>query len=738
MALVRSKSSSSIHVRTEDKLPYQKITQAFLRSITEDPLGCITFLDLSFCDIKRIQGLGVCVNLEVAILQGNFIDTLIDVSMCPHLWKLNVSCNELKDLAGFEKFKSFGTLIASGNQLDWLELSKISHLEIISLYLLGNPKLKKDLNYRRHVIKCLPKAWSLDGELVTAEERAKVDYFFCKSAKSQKPVRLKLPSRQFVPTFMKDGSTSNIYGRRTVSFSMHFGMKEVHNHALDQRRLKYISKNLNDDTNLESCLETNDLLQHCFEMRTNCVEKGNMFLLLLVSSLIFAIPKVLLTSCLEVIGMSGEEIDMCIETLKLQLQTRTNIASTLFSAIKLEGLTKGVSVRLYDTLRSLNYRLVEVAYGKSDIDVEAKYHHVIASEIAHLFCLVPDFTIFLEDPSVISILSSATLNPNIEHDIHENVCKCDVYKSKERLLELITLQVKQAKQRSLFVYSNYFKEPRDGLKGLNITYYEARKSQRPSTAPLLRSRSLNASLEHSPAVGEKVLLGPQRLAHIVSVPDTKVLLVQVHSLPSSKHLQADYQESSETTQSLFYINREDLQWNQKFMSWVMESKLNKLADKVQSKKSHDQRPRLVLQRVKNFPSQRSKSSCSTNDKDRFTKQELSISNQTLLDLRSSHNFKDIRIRNYGIETNLKDEHIVGSQSQKDSSSSKMPTLSEGDFTEYPGQYRVLQGNVYHLFESKSRSTQMPVNCLIQRPQTSYSKRSDNMFIRRSNWPKTIC
>jgi len=550
---------------------FRRVTKMFLRSVTSDPLGSITLLDLSSCGLKRITGLAACPNIEIVIARDNEIDTLVDLSGCPQLWKLDVSCNELRDLCGFEKFTTFGTLIASCNQLSWMELAKIAHIEILNLFLSGNVSLERDHNYRKHVVKCLPKTWSLDGELISSYERQTVNSFFHKTANSKRPVRLKLPRHNFVPSFRKQGCDSTIYGKRTADFCKYFGKNEVHNQTLDDRRLQYLCKNFNTDFVLESCNEpTYDFLTACLSMREQSMEKWNMFVLLLISSLVFSIPKSLMFSALHVVGMSDAEMTTCDAILKLPCQQRTNVTSLLFSFIKLYGLGAGITAPLYDTIRSLSNRLVKVAYGDTDVEIDMLHQHVLAAELVQMFCLVPHLSSYLDDESVVRILVSATLNNNFECEARQLFRNFDAHQAKENLVEFITLQIQEAKTTSYYSNDDCYNKTRgESSAGFTAAQPNAKaSSRRPSTAPPNFARH---GYKNAPSIGDAVLLGPQRLGHIISKPDIKVVLVQVDSLSSSRYLQADYKELFNNKQSLFYVRKDDLGWDERFQSWKLHS-----------------------------------------------------------------------------------------------------------------------------------------------------------------------
>ena len=711
---------------------FQRVTKSFLRSVTNDPLGSITLLNLSDCGLKRITGLSACPNIEIVIANNNEIDTLMDLSGCRQLWKLDVSCNELKDLCGFEKFTAFGTLIASCNLLNWMELAKISHLDILSLCLIGNVNLEGDTNYRRHVIKCLPKIWSLDGELVTSEERSEVNCFFQKTAYTARPVRVKVPSHHFIPTFRKQECSSTVHGRRTADKCKYFGKTEVHNELLDHRRLQYLCKNFHTDFLLESLNEPAcDFLQGCLKMRDESLEKLNMFVLLLVSSLAFSIPKTLMALALQVIGMTDAELAICNAILKLPCQLRTDLNSLLFSFTKLHGSGEGMTSKLYTTMRYMNNNFIKVAYGDTDVEIDIKHQHVLAAETVQIFCLVPQLSSYLGDDNVIRILISATLNNNIQIEASKLLSNHDVKQAKENLVEFITLQIKEVKEKSYFADDNCWSETRpESTLGLTpsyrgITDVKSFSRTRPSTAPPMLTQFKH---EKPPSVGDRVLLGPQRLGHIVSKPDVKVVLVQIDSLSSSKFLQADYIGSTDNKNSLFYVRKEDLEWDAKFNSWMFNSSCQPSRIPSDMEKS-DLFPRnldtryLSLSKEPNHVTKRSKATLSMVQKEPMV---ISGFKSTKFSSKSKGIMKQLQRR-------------IPSQKQYDSeqdSDDHSMTVMEIDLNTDDVGHKympVFQSNAYHLYYVDKTRYNAPATKFSALPNAMNVNRSSKNFIRKSNW-----
>ena len=125
--------------------------------------------------------LGQCTILEVLLLSENRLTNLAGLECCQsRLWKLDVHSNIINDLSAFFSFEQLGVLDLSQNLLTYSVLVQLSHVHIMSLLLSGNKDLTGGSGavYRRNVIHLLPLIWSLDGCIVTAEERRTASEFF--------------------------------------------------------------------------------------------------------------------------------------------------------------------------------------------------------------------------------------------------------------------------------------------------------------------------------------------------------------------------------------------------------------------------------------------------------------------------------------------------------------------------------------------------------------------------------
>ena len=106
-----------------------------------------------------IERLSICHQLCTLCLSGNNIKAIQNVDCCRQLWNLDISGNkvaltisshllyirqQLKSLCGLSRFPVLGSVCLGGNELEWQELQRISHMTILNLSLLGNSKLDSD------------------------------------------------------------------------------------------------------------------------------------------------------------------------------------------------------------------------------------------------------------------------------------------------------------------------------------------------------------------------------------------------------------------------------------------------------------------------------------------------------------------------------------------------------------------------------------------------------------------
>ncbi|KAJ1453222.1 hypothetical protein M885DRAFT_588752 [Pelagophyceae sp. CCMP2097] len=116
-------------------------------------LGCSRMLSL------KLSGVGL------KSLEGR------PFSQCPSLWWVDLSRNALESLsgAGFDAFAALGCVDVSCNALRPEALAALRSVEIVQLAAFGNAE------GRRGALLYVPSVWVLDGEFVSASERAGAD-----------------------------------------------------------------------------------------------------------------------------------------------------------------------------------------------------------------------------------------------------------------------------------------------------------------------------------------------------------------------------------------------------------------------------------------------------------------------------------------------------------------------------------------------------------------------------------
>lgn len=405
-----------------------RITSQLLRSRASRPLHSVDYLDLSNLGLVSLERLELCPKLQTVILRGNKIESAPDLRICSQLWKIDLANNVVRSLEGLYSVVAFGTLILANNDLDWNELEKIRHVHILDLCLHGNPRLEIDAYYRMHVIDSLPLIWMLDGRIITSAERAQVNQFFKDSALSERPVRHKLSKNQFVPSLLKNISVTGVFGKKAEHLMRRFPVKEKLNVDLDQRRLMYLTYCLQEEVNLvmknmtKGRVAPSQLIVNLINYRNEDKQRCNMLLLMLVASLEFAIPSVLLQQTLDVARLRKIRNLDTMDLFMLPRDIKCRVLSLLLGAVKIERdqhIDAGFYNKLYLCLFDLVADLIRLANGDSIVQYQATrkkldvrktgYRCLLASEVLQLLCIVPVFYEFIgKDPGVLDLIITAT------------------------------------------------------------------------------------------------------------------------------------------------------------------------------------------------------------------------------------------------------------------------------------------------------------------------------------------
>ncbi|XP_073227424.1 uncharacterized protein [Porites lutea] len=613
-----------------------RISAQLLRSRTSQPLHLVEYLDLSNLGLVSLERLELCPKLQTAVLRGNRIEAAPDLRYCPQLWKVDLANNTVRSLEGLFYVAAFGTLILSNNDLDWNELQKIRHVHILDLTLHGNQKLEVDAYYRMHVIDSLPLVWMLDGRIITSAERAQVEQFFKDSALSDRPVRHKLPKNQFVPSALKNISLTGVFGQKREHLMRRFPVKEKINVDLDKRRLLYLAYCLQQEVNLyvkntvKGKVKPSQLIENLINYRNEDKERCNMLLLMLVASLEFAIPLLLVQQTLNIARLRKIRNVDTMDLFMLPRDIRCRVLSLLLGAVKIERdqhIDGGLYNRLYLCLYDLVADLVRLANGDSISKYQATrkkldsrkagYRCLLASEVVQLLCIVPIFFDFIgKDPGVTDLIITATKDSSIAEKIKALSWKIQseggaINKVKQETAEYLLECVKAADHPGSGKRSKEDDEvlksepPNDGIQPsyvitskrlVKVSSQERPQScvgsvwsklQRCETAGAAKHRTARAasalgvrtrhsvdrrrirpkSVGRKPGLGDRIEVGHQAFGRLAAIPEPNMGLVQLDTVAAPKFQQADY-PISQLDQQFAYVDFADIKWDPFSESWT--------------------------------------------------------------------------------------------------------------------------------------------------------------------------
>ncbi|XP_072023984.1 uncharacterized protein [Amphiura filiformis] len=588
-----------------------RITSQLLRSRTKCSLNSIEYVDLSNLSIAFLEKLQQCPKLQTLILRGNAIEIVHNLESCHQLWRLDLGNNKICNLDGLSKFMAFGELNLSNNDLNWAELRKIRHMHILHLSLHGNKRMEKDPYYRIHVIDSLPNVWVLDGRIITSAERIQVQQFFQDSALTERPVRHKLTREQFVPTSMKKIQVDGIYGERTSHFMRRFPTHGSLNVDTDRRRVQYLAENLQRELQLESKHRksdkelnySDDLLQGLLKVRPEDRDRCNVLLILLVASLEFALPTFLVQETLAAATISTIGNCDTIELFLMPRDHRCQVTSLLLSAVKVDRDSKEDG-GLYDKLYLCLYYTVTELIKKWHLEhpgpntpksrkvnaIYKEYKSLLAAEVVQLFCIVPVFFDYItKDSGTMRLVSMATSDSEMVDKVAALVERIRIeggttHRTIEEVAELLintihrnTKHVLKRKiplnSSSTYVLSTPNAIPRRPMSSpVRASFFlttgqhapERAASALPSTAHSPR-RHVVAKEIRTPALGDKVLLGPQNLAFIIALPEPDVGLVQMESIPVPNGSVVSFTKDIE--QHFAYVDLTLVTWDRQHGYW---------------------------------------------------------------------------------------------------------------------------------------------------------------------------
>lgn len=582
-----------------------RITAQFLRSKCKGPLPAAEYLDLSNSEIVVIEKLSNCPKLQTLVLRGNKIYEVSNLECCSQLWNVDLSNNEIKSLDGLSRFVAIGTLNISNNDLTWHELGKIRHIHILNLSLHGNSQMEKDPYYRIHLIDCLPHVWMLDGRIITSAERLQVKHFFHDSALTSKPIRHKLSKDWFIPTARKKIEVNGIYGPKATKVMTSFPANGVHNIEIDKKRLKYLGYNIQEDLVIDKKYTNREFqvmkyrrafIEDLLEARPEDRERCNMLLLFLVASLEFVLPTHLVKETLDTAKLNKIGQVYSMDLFLLPRDVRCLLVCILLGAVKIDKDDKedgGLYDKLYLCLFYTVSELVKLSHSSNTKQTAVKsklntlyydYKSLLASEVVQLLCIVPAFFQYVaKDVGVMNLVVTATgdldikdkitaVSTNVSQEggevrrLYEELSELLLQKVQEQSLNISNKAPKMSKCDEILTSRKAL--PMRNSGSLEMAEFHAKGITSPEKDPprvLSAKRSAERNRKKFPHLGDPLLLGPQTLGKIVSLPQPFVALVAMDSVPVANGAMESKLKASEDHYT--YVNMEQLMWDEALSFW---------------------------------------------------------------------------------------------------------------------------------------------------------------------------
>ncbi|XP_060082017.1 uncharacterized protein LOC132561310 [Ylistrum balloti] len=583
-----------------------RVNAQLLRSKAKGPLQTTEYLDLSNLGIVAIEKLNNCAKLHTLILRGNDIFEVANLEHCAQLWRLDLGNNCIKSLDGLSRFVALGTLNLANNALTWHELGKIRHVHILNLSLHGNPQLEKDPYYRIHVIDCLPNVWMLDGRLVTSAERLQVKHFFQDSALTEHPIRHKLAKEWFVPSNLKKIEVNGVFGAKATHVMTRFPTNGVHNIETDRRRLKYVAFNIQEDLVIDKKYTNREyqvlkyrvsFLEDLLEIRPTDLERCNMLLLLLVTSLEFVLPTHLVKETLDTAKLSKVGKVYTMDLFLLPRDVRCQVVCVLLAAVKIDkddredgGLYDKLYLCLFYTISELmklsqSTNTKQTAIKSKLNTLYSDYKCLLASEVIQLLCIVPAFFEYIsKDIGVMNLIMTGTGDSLIAEKIarvssvvedkggelkrlYEDQAELLLQKVQEQCLNLSNRTPKMPSSDEVINSMKALPMKRP-LSALELADFHSKGVTSPhKDAPRIMSarRPSERGRKRFPRLGDILLLGPQTLGKIVSLPQPFVALVSMDSVPVANGAMESKLKHSDDHYT--YINMDHLGWDLDLGVW---------------------------------------------------------------------------------------------------------------------------------------------------------------------------
>eukprot|EP01012_Entosiphon_sulcatum_P022397 TRINITY_DN2733_c0_g1_i1.p1 TRINITY_DN2733_c0_g1~~TRINITY_DN2733_c0_g1_i1.p1 ORF type:complete len:1527 (-),score=315.85 TRINITY_DN2733_c0_g1_i1:41-4621(-) len=161
---------------------YRDVTPELVQTITRAPdVYHVVYVNLFQSGIKKMEAFQLFSNLRVLILSFNEIQRIECVQDLPQLEHLDLSFNLIKRIDGLKGLNALHTLELNNNLLFRPEdIGVIKRcLPQLTVLNLANNALCEMKSYRWTVLRKLPQLQRLDGEILTADDKAAAVYFTC-------------------------------------------------------------------------------------------------------------------------------------------------------------------------------------------------------------------------------------------------------------------------------------------------------------------------------------------------------------------------------------------------------------------------------------------------------------------------------------------------------------------------------------------------------------------------------
>ncbi|CAF1263136.1 unnamed protein product [Adineta steineri] len=526
-------------------------------------------------------------HLQILICNGNSLTTLAGVEHIKRLWKLDVGNNQIQSLQHLSRFIALGSLILSNNHLQWIELQHIRHMFVLDIRLDGNTVLDADPNYRQHVLDCLPRIWMCDGVFISTSEREQVEDFFAQSFLTKKPVRRKLARDIFMPTNLKDRSVNGLFGPKATDLFAKFPMNCFINSEIDKKRLRHLAPTMQDILVKEMksddgkkqdavAIENRQLFYQIVDIRESHVEEFNMFLILLITHMLFQIPDELVNNVLDVTHINT------IGNLKLNRifsssnELKCMVASLVHGGARIDRDENHPSAFHDKLFNSLSIILNNQIRQFSAINTNQPYPNIsVVSEAKSMLCLEV-MQVLIMCPLFYLLTDNSTIHAILQQALDRSVA----YESVKNILENLNTDEKSAEeQRDALkpILGNIIKmairtlSTKKTKKTIEPTLVDANKADNDNSSKRQQEQNTSSPkpsqrghVQRAPGIGDRILTGPQKSGRIVTLPESDVALIQFdHILAINGSMISNGSFSDHTN----YVNMTNFEWDGPHEYW---------------------------------------------------------------------------------------------------------------------------------------------------------------------------